>query len=292
MSKIGSLIEHSYTGYGKRLWETITHPFEWENYFSYLIVISLAVWALELIFPWRKEQRAFRKDFWLDAFYMFFNFFIFNLIIFIALSNTTAYLFGAAMSSIGLPRFLLDFSSWSPLLQILIYFVLADFIQWSIHVALHRFPFMWRFHKVHHSVKEMGFAAHLRFHFMETVFYKTGLYIVLGYIFNFSLENAFIMHALTILIGHLNHANLALDYGPLKYVLNNPKMHIWHHAKELPKEHPYGMNYGISLSLWDYLFKTNYIPSSGRDIELGFTNDAQFPETFVEQVIYPFKKQS
>ena len=52
----------------------------WGNYFYYLIVLSLAVWGLELVFPWRKNQPAFRKDFWLDAFYMFFNFFIFSLV--------------------------------------------------------------------------------------------------------------------------------------------------------------------------------------------------------------------
>ena len=51
------------------------------NYFYGLIGVSLAVWALELLFPWRKNQAAIRKDFWLDGFYMFFNFFIFGLVI-------------------------------------------------------------------------------------------------------------------------------------------------------------------------------------------------------------------
>jgi len=51
------------------------------NYFWGLIVISLFVWGLEMMFPWRKEQSIFRKDFWLDGFYMFFNFFIFSIVI-------------------------------------------------------------------------------------------------------------------------------------------------------------------------------------------------------------------
>jgi sterol desaturase/sphingolipid hydroxylase (fatty acid hydroxylase superfamily) len=67
-------------------------------------------------------------------------------------------------------------------------------------------------------------------------------------------------------------------------------MHIWHHAKALPAEHPYGMNFGLTLSIWDYLFRTAYIPKSGRDIELGFDDDANFPRTFLEQMKYPFKK--
>ena len=51
------------------------------NYFWGLLLISLLVWGLELLFPWRKQQGVFRKDFGLDAFYMFFNFFLFALVI-------------------------------------------------------------------------------------------------------------------------------------------------------------------------------------------------------------------
>jgi len=65
-------------------------------------------------------------------------------------------------------------------------------------------------------------------------------------------------------------------------------MHIWHHAKVLPNK--YGVNYGISLSLWDYLFGKVYIPYDGRDVELGFEQDNRFPESFLMQEIYPWKK--
>ena len=45
----------------------------YQNYFYGLIFISLIVWSLEMMFPWRKSQSAIRKDFWLDGFYMFFK---------------------------------------------------------------------------------------------------------------------------------------------------------------------------------------------------------------------------
>lgn len=292
MEEIWNIIERSYKGYSSYIWNTITHPFDSANYFTLLILASIAIWLLEIAMPWRKKQAIFRKDFWIDAFYMFFNFYIFNLIVFIALSNTSAYLFGKLMAGIGLPDdHFFDFSYMNVWVQLLMYFLIADFVQWAIHIALHRVPFFWKVHKVHHSVKEMGFAAHLRYHFMENVFYKTGLYIVLGYLFNFKLEYAFFMHAFTIIIGHLNHANLGWDYGPLKYILNNPKMHIWHHAKDLPDTHPYGMNFGISLSLWDYIFGTSYVPASGRDIELGFDKIEQYPTGFFQHLIQPFKRE-
>ena len=67
-------------------------------------------------------------------------------------------------------------------------------------------------------------------------------------------------------------------------------MHIWHHAKELPEDRKMGVNFGLTLSIWDYLFKTAYIPHDGRDIELGFDDENEFPESFVKQEIYPFIK--
>jgi hypothetical protein len=45
------------------------------------------------------------------------------------------------------------------------------------------------------------------------------------------------------------------------------------------------------LSLWDYFFGTNYIPYDGRDIELGFPNDENYPKGFVGQVVKPFRTE-
>ena len=57
-------------------WKSILFQVPWyKNYFWGLIAISIFVWLLEIIFPWRKDQSIIRKDFWLDGFYMFFNFF-------------------------------------------------------------------------------------------------------------------------------------------------------------------------------------------------------------------------
>ena len=67
-------------------------------------------------------------------------------------------------------------------------------------------------------------------------------------------------------------------------------MHIWHHAKVLPKSYKYGVNFGISLSIWDYLFKTSYIPEDGRDLALGFEDDQAFPKQFLKQIIWPINK--
>jgi AraC-like DNA-binding protein len=61
----------------------------------------------------------------------------------------------------------------------LLLFLVRDFVQWNVHRLLHRAPRLWEFHKVHHSVQQMGFAAHLRYHFMENIVYRTLEYIPL-----------------------------------------------------------------------------------------------------------------
>lgn len=289
------LIVRSYEGAAKGLWGYITHPFNSNgipNMLYFLIFISVFIWLLEIVVPWRKNQRIFRRDFWLDTFYMFFNFFLFRVLLFAALVKITYTLFVSFLELFGYQGgAMLDLSQLHWGVQLALYFLIADITQWGVHVLLHRVPLLWRFHKVHHSVKEMGFAAHLRYHFMENVFYQPAKYVALSLLFGFELQYAFYVYYTATLIGHINHANLNIDYGPLKYILNNPKMHIWHHAKELPNEHPYGMNYGISLSIWDYLFRTAYVPSDGRDIELGFDDVDDYPKGFIGQVIEPFKRK-
>lgn len=292
MEKYIDIIIKSYTGYWNYLKYELISLNHWDNYFYGLISISLLVWLMEIIFPWRKNQSIFRKDFWLDAFYMFFNFFLLNLIVLIALSNTAATFFNDILGKIGLSVSsfqLFDVDDLPKGLGLLVFFVISDFVQWNTHRLLHHVPLFWNFHKVHHSVKQMGFAAHLRYHWMEPVIYKSLLYIPLAIIGNYNAKDVAIVYFFTLAIGHLNHANLGWDYGFLKYVFNNPKMHIWHHAKDLPENSKYGVNFGLTLSIWDYLFKTNYIPYSGKDIELGFKGDENFPEHFLTQEIYPLK---
>ena len=333
MGKYWDIFTNAYGGYASYLFNEITHP-SFKNYFYWLIVVSLFFFALEVIIPWRKKQLVFRKDFWLDAFYMFFNFFLFSLIIYNAASDVFVNLFNDGISLIT-GGFNLQaanpLNSW-PLWSILIVgFLVRDFVQWWIHRLLHRFDFLWQFHKVHHSVEEMGFAAHLRYHWMENVVYRTLEYIPLA-LLGIGLYDFFIIHIFTLAWGHYNHSNISisgkitggivagfialiitnnlLDFnlmiesyfvtksavfvgmvvlgvfalGPfMKKIFNSPEMHIWHHTYDLPEGRTFGINFGITLAIWDYIFNTASIPHEGRDIRLGFPNIEEFPTNFIGQ---------
>ena len=330
---------NGYTGYADYLWNDITNP-TWGSYFYWLILVSVFFFAFEVIMPWRKGQKVIRKDFFMDAFYMFFNFFLFSLIIYNAASDVVVDLFNNGIK--GLTGFNLQannplnsFPYWAVLL---VGFVVRDFVQWWIHRLLHRSPTLWEFHKVHHSVEEMGFAAHLRYHWMENVIYRSLEYLPLA-LLGIGLYDFFVIHIFTLAWGHFNHSNLtvkgwatggilglltgivfangllditflqqtnisgkilviagttaagAIALGPLMHKLfNSPEMHIWHHSYHLPKDRHTGVNFGLTLAIWDYLFGTAYVPHDGRDIRLGFPGVEEFPEDFVRQNVHGFRK--
>ncbi len=257
----------------------------WDNYYYWFIGISLFFFLLEILAPWRKKQDRFRKDFWLDTFYMFFNIIILSLIGYNAAADVFSIAFNDFLAwAFGIQNLVaVQINNLPVWIQLLLMLIIADFIGYWIHRLLHKIPFLWEFHKVHHSVREMGFAAHLRYHWMENVVYNTLRYIPMAMI-GFGIDDFLIIHIFNLGWGHFNHANFTIPLGPFKYLMNNPEMHIWHHAKDIP-EGMSGVNFGLTLSIWDYIFGTNYIPYDGRDIELGFENVEEFPENFTTQQI-------
>jgi len=261
---------------------------EWyKNFFWGIILISLFIWVIEIVFPWRKNQKIFRKDFWLDGFYLVFNFFIFSTII-----SGFYELIDQGLSSLGFDLnslMLINIKSVHVVFQLLIFFVLLDFFQWITHYMLHKVSFLWNFHKVHHSVKEMSFSSHMRYHWMENVLYKPLKTLGVMFLGGFEPEQAYIVHFISITIGHFNHSNIKISWGPLKYIFNSPVMHLYHHAKDIPEDRV-GVNFAISLSVWDYLFRTNYVPEDSGNVVLGFKGDSSFPKNFLSQSYYGFFK--
>lgn len=288
MAYLDYFVKH-YLDYTNYLINEVLHP-HWGNFFYWLLSISLVIYSLELIIPWRKKQSKIRNDFWLDVFYMFFNVFIFSAVGYAAISDIFVKLFNDILFSVfKLSNIVwINLSSFPHFIQLFILFIVKDFIQWNIHILLHKVPFLWKFHKVHHSVTEMGFAAHLRYHFVENIVYRSLEYIPLAMI-GFGIQDFIIIHLFTLTIGHLNHANIYLPIGFLSYIFNTPQVHIWHHAKYLPKNKS-GVNFGQTLIIWDYLFGTIWLPSEGRDIPLGFEDVEEYPKNFFGQVYKPFEE--
>ncbi len=284
MDRYAQIAIDSTVGYARYLWRDVTQP-SLHSYFYLLIGVSLLVYALELARPWREAQPRVRRDFWLDAFYMFFNFFLFSLVGYNAASDVVVQLVNDGLASVGVENLVaIQVGALPTWAQLVLLFVLRDLIHYWVHRLLHAVPWLWRVHQVHHSVREMGFAAHLRFHPGETIVYRAIEYLPLAAI-GFGIDDFLLVHVTALTIGHLNHANLRVPIGPLRYLLNSPQMHLWHHVKALPE--PRGVNFGISLSLWDWVFGTAYWPYDDPDLELGFEGVEAYPRGFFGQLLAP-----
>ena len=265
------------------IWDT-------RHYFFWLLAISIFCWILERISPWRPRQRAFRDQIGQDFFWLVFNghyagvllAFIVGWLLQQGRQLTGAWQFPSPESL----QLLMESPLW---VQFVVFLVLKDFLEWCVHNVLHRVPWMWEFHKLHHSIEELDWIGNMRFHWMEIVIYKGLTYlplIVLG------IDGKVILWVAIVgtLIGHLNHSNLKIGWGPLGYVINSPRFHVWHHDVVLHGEA--GQNYGIVFSVWDWLFGTAYRSvveeQPGR---LGFADMELFPRSLAGRFLHPFRRR-
>ena len=250
------------------------------GYFFWLLAVSLLCWGLERLFAWRRGQRAWRAQFGQDLFWLVFN----GHYLGVALAFAADALLRRAGGWPGPePPALLEAAPlW---LQCVVFVVFKDLLEWGVHNLLHRVPWLWTFHKLHHSIKELDWIGNMRFHWMEVVVYKTLTYlplVVLG------VDGQVILWVAVFgtLVGHLNHANLPWDWGPLRYVFNSPRFHVWHHDTVLHGRG--GQNFAVVFSLWDWLFGTAYSPADRAQPErLGFEGDESFPSGLLPRLLYP-----
>jgi len=161
----------------------------------------------------------------------------------------------------------------------LVAFVILDFAIWLEHVASHKWPLLWRIHRMHHADTGFDLTTALRFHPIEIVLsmvWKAAIIVALGapavavLVFEIVLNGA----------AMFNHANLKLPLWldhPLRRFIVTPDMHRIHHSTD-PRET--NSNYGFNLAIWDRLFGMyTAAPRRGNEgIEIGLA-DYRTPET-------------
>jgi sterol desaturase/sphingolipid hydroxylase (fatty acid hydroxylase superfamily) len=245
--------------------------------------ISGAFALAERLFPWRKGQALLRPGWGRDLGFLALNGHFFSLVT-ASLTGALALAATGALQALGLRLEGSPVGEWPFLAQVAVFLVLADFLQWCIHNLLHRVPWLWTLHKVHHSITTMDWIGNWRFHWMEIVVYKSLQWLPLIWL-DPSPEAMFAVAVLTTVWGDFNHANLDVGLGPLGYVLNSPRMHLWHHDQS--SEGGTAKNFGIVFSLWDYIFGTAYWPRQRSPERLGYPGMEEMPPTFPGEVLWP-----
>jgi len=170
-------------------------------------------------------------------------------------------------------------------IELLFAFVVTDLFQYWAHRFFHSHHYLWRFHSVHHSTKNMDWLAGSRTHFVDIFVTRSMAFIPL-YVFGFS-EITFNTYIVFMAIhAVLIHANTRINFGFLKYIIATPQYHHWHHCED--PEH-YGKNFATIFPFLDKIFGTYYLPGKEWPAGTGL-HEAHYPKGYLKQMVYPFTK--
>lgn len=176
-------------------------------------------------------------------------------------------------------------------------FIWDDFLRFLQHWLMHKVPFLWEFHKLHHSARVLTPVTLYRAHPIESIVailrnslslgVSTGVFIYLfgstfslwtvlginGFGFIFNLVGA-----------NLRHSHVPLSFGPLEWLLISPIQHQVHHSRN---EVHYDKNFGVSLAIWDALCGSLVFSKEAGVLKFGLNE--RFRTSLWEQYKAPFK---
>ncbi|HEX8524324.1 MAG TPA: sterol desaturase family protein, partial [Tepidisphaeraceae bacterium] len=170
-------------------------------------------------------------------------------------------------------------------LQLIEIMFLTDLVQYWVHRAFHRVPFLWGFHAVHHSAKSMDWMASARMHFLEIIVLR-GTTVIPLMILGFA---QLPVHAYILLVyvhSALLHANVRWEFNRIGKFLAMPRFHHWHHGIE---KEAIDVNFAIHFPLFDRLFGTYYLPRGKWPEGYGIEGHP-VPRSYWRQLLYPFWK--
>ncbi|MBB36025.1 MAG: fatty acid hydroxylase [Hirschia sp.] len=138
-------------------------------------------------------------------------------------------------------------------LEIVLAMLLLDLAVWAQHVATHKIPLLWRFHRVHHADPEVDVTTAFRFHPVEIAVSVVWKAVVVA-MFGIPVLAAFWFEVVLNACAQFNHSNMKLPAGldrSLRWILVTPAMHRIHHSVDRSES---DTNFGFCLSVWDRLF--------------------------------------
>lgn len=195
-------------------------------------------------------------------------------LVFVGLWWTTAA--WAESRSFGLLHWL-SFPVW---LEWVIAILLFDAWTYYWHRINHRIPFLWRFHRVHHSDPHMDVTTANRFHTGEIVM-SSVLRIPLIVLLGAGIGQLALYELLMFAVVQFHHANIGVSAKwdrILRLFIVTPYMHKVHHSRRQPET---DSNYSSLLSVWDRVFRSFRMTENPASIRLGLDEfDQPADQTF------------
>ena len=167
-------------------------------------------------------------------------------------------------------------------LRVAVAFLLFDLLVYWAHRWSHEVPFLWRFHVIHHSSKQMDWVSGVRAHPLDGIVVAPVFVFLVAAGFNPKLSGAFVI--VQVVVGLFLHANVRWRLRPLHRIIITPEFHHWHHANEIDA---HDTNYSTFLPVWDLLFGTYFMPAVRRPQVYGAGDDV--PDSLAGQLWQPLR---
>lgn len=170
-------------------------------------------------------------------------------------------------------------SGWSWGAQFALFFVVDDFCRYWLHRWYHKYEWLWRIHRVHHTVTEMDSLSLLRVHVLEGAA-KNFLIALPFQVMGINHTVIAVYLAFDLIKGFWHHANFKTYIGPLNYLIVSAELHWWHHSADRPGNQS---NYGSKIAVWDWLFGTAYWPRGTWPETIGVHEMEHFSHDYIRQ---------
>jgi lathosterol oxidase len=244
-----------------------------------MFLMALIYVPLERLWPQYPKQGTFRNEWTLDVVYFMSTHLPLQILSFLVLLPATQ-----ATKYLGVPvlQELIARIPW--FLQFCLAVVVADIAEYFIHLALHKVPFLWRFHAVHHSSKALDWIAGSRSHFVDDTLVRG--FILAPLMLGFS--QSIIMAYLIFVTIHATwtHCNFGPNAKWLEKYLVMPRYHHWHHTSQ---KEGIDKNFAIHFPWIDKIFGTYYYPDDWPKF-YGLDGE-EIANGFFRQTIEPFQKK-
>jgi sterol desaturase/sphingolipid hydroxylase (fatty acid hydroxylase superfamily) len=242
------------------------------------VLIGLMIFVpLERLFSLHPEQAILRKGLFTDFCYATLNSLLGNILAAFLLVNAISA--AAALLPLQIAQTVAGQSLWVQVLEVVI---ITDLGVYIAHRMFHAVPFLWRFHSIHHAVVEMDCLAAFHTHPVDLIVTKS-MALLPVFFLGFSGQAVFIYYLIYVTHAMLIHANVRLNFGPLRWLIASPQFHHWHHANE---RKAYDKNFAGQLAIIDLIFGTYRVPTASMPAKYGV--DEGIPSSYFGQVGHPF----
>ncbi len=179
--------------------------------------------------------------------------------------------------------------------------IVGDFASFFTHYLMHKVPFLWEFHKTHHSATVLNPVTQYRIHPVELIINNVRGLVVFGlvtgtfeYLCGGKVSMATFLginvlnFAFLFFGANLRHSHVQLKYfNFLEYILISPYQHQIHHSNNPTL---FNKNMGAKFAIWDWMFGTLVRSESVTELEfgLGSEEDKKY-DSLWKNLINPFK---